>query len=501
MAEPAPKYNLLVSFYLGIDLGTQSIKVVVMDDEGKVRGVGQEELPLLSPVQGAVEQHPDEWWQAFKKALAKAIGTGCFSTSEIRAVGLSGQMHGTVCLDDGGLPVRPAILWADSRSSGEAEELNSRLGLQRLGELTANRIFAGFMCATVLWLKRNEPHTLRRTRTLLLPKDYLRFRLTGRLASDVSDASSTLLFSVSERQWSSEMLREVGIDEELLPTVLESPDVAGELTADTGLPRGIPVVAGGGDQPVSAVSNGVVRGDSILLTIGTGGQVFLPVGEPRYEQALRTHTFCHCLPDTWFIMGAMLSAGLSLRWLRERVLHTSDYDDLESEASQSAPGAGGVIFLPYLLGERTPYMDSGATASFCRLRFESTRPELCRAVMEGVAFALRQCLELVEGIGGQASKIIVSGGGAQSELWRSILASVLNRQLYIATQQEHSARGAGILASVADGLFPSVRQASEALSSHQPCESPHPPLVELYEELYRTFCSLYPRLRSAQLPR
>jgi len=497
--------------YCGIDLGTQSLKALLISAQGETLGVGQEELAIESPSPGTAEQRPELWWDALRRAVATARSKAGLNPRDVRAVSFSGQMHGTVCLDSDGNPLCPAIIWADTRSRAEADFINERVGFERLGRLTANRCAAGFMAATLLWLKTHEPDTFRRTRTVLLPKDYLRFRLTGKLGSDVSDACSSLLFSVAERTWSAELISELGLPLSIFPPLHESQEVAGELVADIGLERGIPVVAGGGDQPVAAIGNGIVRPDAVQVTVGTGGQIFLPTTSPFYDRELRTHTFCHSVPRMWFIMAATLSAGLSLRWLRDKVFTGAGYEELANEAAHAPPGAGGVIFLPYLLGERTPHMDSSATGAFVGLRFDTTRQELLRATIEGVAFSLRQGLELVESVAGFGDtgrppaeagsgtrprhRLIVSGGGGQSAIWREILTNVFGRALFTSSGEEHAARGAAILAAVADGAFPSLETACSALANHTLSATPAPRLSAFYAERYEVFKALYPRLR------
>ena len=488
---------------VGIDLGTQSVKAVVLDDAAGVRAVAQAEYPIHTPKVGWAEQDPQDWWRATCQTVQQAIAEARVSASDIAGVGLAGQMHGTVCIDRDGVPTRPAIIWADARSVGEVDELVAEIGRERLGRLTANPLAAGFMAATVRWLQRHEKDSLFHTTTLLLPKDYIRLRLTRQIATDVSDAASTLLFDVANRRWSDEMVRLVGIEPELLPRVVESQEPCGSVTRraarDTGLAAGTPVVAGGGDQPVGAIGNGVLHPGTLLATIGTGGQLFTPIEQPVYDPGLRTHTFCHALPGQWFAMGAILCAGLSLRWLRDNVYGGLglDYEALASAAAEAPPGAEGLLFLPYLLGERTPHMDARARGVFFGLALRHERRHLVRAVMEGVAFALRDCLEIFRSIGIEAERIIAAGGGGQRPLWRQILADVLDAPLAAIDAPEPTARGAAILAGVGTGVYPSFREvATQGIRFGEPTD-PIPENVARYGELYPTYRSLYPRLRDA----
>jgi len=486
---------------LGIDLGTQSVRSLVLDDQGQVRSVAQAEYPILTPRVGWAEQEPATWWRATCQTTQEALAKARVAPGDIAGVGLSGQMHGTVCIDREGLPVRPAIIWADGRSAAEVDELVAELGRDRLAQLTANPLAAGFMAATARWLLRHEPETIARTATLLLPKDYIRLRLTRHVGTDVTDAASTLLFDVAGRRWSEEMARAVGIRPELLPRVHESHEVCGTVTRhaarDTGLALHTPVVAGGGDQPVSAVGNGVLEPGTLLATIGTGGQLFTPLEDPSYDPELRTHTFCHAVPGRWFIMGAVLSAGLCLRWLRDQVFGGLglDYAAFSDEAAQVEPGAEGLVFLPYLLGERTPHMDARARGVFFGLALRHERRHIVRAVMEGVAFALRDSLEIFRAIGVTSRQILAAGGGARSAVWRQIQADVFGTPLALVEAAEPAACGAAILAGVGTGIFAGPERAIARVVRLGKTLEPIPGNVALYEERYAFFRSLYPRFK------
>lgn len=492
-----------MSFLVGIDLGTQSVKTLVLDDQGGVCAVAQREYGIDTPQVGWAEQDPQVWWKAACETVGEAIEQARIVPADIQGVGLSGQMHGTVCLDREGHPVRPAIIWADGRSAQEVDELVAEIGRERLGQLTANPLGAGFMAATVRWLARHERDTIWHTNNLVLPKDYIRLRLTRQIATDVSDAASTLLFDVANRRWSDEMIELVGIDPAMLPRVVESQEVCGTVTRrasrDTGLPVGTPVVAGGGDQPVSAIGNGVTQPGVILSTIGSGGQLFTPLDEPAYDPELRTHTFCHAVPGRWFAMGAILSAGLCLRWLRDKVFNglDLDYEALSAAAGDVEPGAEGLLFLPYLLGERTPHMDARARGVFFGLALRHERRHLVRAVLEGVAFAMRDSLEIFRTFGVSTERIIAAGGGARSAVWRQIQADVLASPLVSVATPEPAACGAALLAGIGTGLWPDADSLAAGLSRVSGATDPIPDNVARYEQLYRVYRSLYPSLRDA----
>ena len=492
-----------MAFLIGIDLGTQSVKTVVLDDQGQALALARREYPIETPKVGWAEQDPQVWWKATCETVQEAVAAARIAPGDIRGVGLSGQMHGTVCLDREGHPVRPAIIWADGRSAQEVDELVAALGAERLGQLTANPLAAGFMAATARWLLRHEHDTIWHTSSLVLPKDYIRLRLTRAIATDVTDAASTLLFDVAHRRWSEPMIEAVGIDPGLLPRVVESQEVCGTVTRrasrDTGLPVGAAVVAGGGDQPVGALGNGVIAPGVILSTIGTGGQLLTPLDEPAYDRALRTHTFCHVVPDRWFTMGAILSAGLCLRWLRDQVFDglDLDYEALSAAAAEAEPGAEGLLFLPYLLGERTPHMDARARGVFFGLALRHRRVHLVRAVMEGVAFAMRDALEIFRSFGVATDRIIAAGGGARSPVWRQIQADVLGSPLVSVATEEPAACGAAILAGIGTGLLPDAEAVARTLGRVSAATDPIPDNVARYDALYQVYRSLYPTLKDA----
>ncbi|MHB0876203.1 MAG: xylulokinase [Anaerolineae bacterium] len=485
---------------LGIDLGTSSLRSAVVDDRGRILGIGQHEYTIDTPRPGWAEQDPDVWWHAACQATRAALTQADVRSGDIAAVGLSGQMHGTVLVDGNGAAIRPAIIWADARSAAQAERLNGEIGIERLAAIAGNRISPGFMAATLAWLHDNEPGSLDAARWALLPKDYLRLRMTGDAAAEPSDASATLLLDITKREWSPELLAAVGVEERLLPPLLPSATVAGRLTPaaalDLGLAPGTPVVAGAGDQAAQALGNGVIGSDMASCTIGTGGQVLQPAGRPTADAELRVHCFCHAVPDTWFLMGAMLSAGLSLRWWRDLLglAGSEAYETLGREAAAVPPGSEGLLFLPYLLGERTPHMDSTARGAFVGLTLRHGRGHLVRAIMEGVTFALRDGLELLGQLCQPPARMVASGGGARSPVWLQMQADVFGKPMTTVLGEERAVVGAAMLAGIGVGTFDSLHQAAEACVRFGGDVSPSSRAAGSYESYYAEFRSLYPAL-------
>jgi len=488
-----------MSHLLGIDLGTSSVKAVLIDEHGRVAAVAQKEYGIDTPQPTWAEQDPDMWWQSTCAVVSQAVRDGGIGVDDVKAIGFSGQMHGAVFLDRGGSPLRPAIIWADQRSAEQCRRIYDVVGRDRLAELTCNPVAPGFMAASMLWLKENEPDTFKRVHQVLLPKDYIRYRMTGQFASEPSDAASTLLFDTKNRTWSQELLDLLDLPRDILPAVIHSWSVAGDLpqeaAAELGLSAGTPVTAGGGDQPIAAIANGVVEPGLLLATIGTGGQLFTPLAEPAYDAELRTHTFCHAVPETWFIMGAMLSAGLSLKWFRDNVADGVPYEQISEEAANVPPGSDGLIFLPYLVGERTPHMDPKATGCFVGLTLRHTRAHMARAIMEGVAFAMRDSLEIFRELGVTYHKAIASGGGAKSPVWRQIQADVFGVDLITVSVAEQAGVGAALLAGVGVGVFQDVAEACSRAVSYGDGAEPIEENRRLYDERHAVFRALYPGLK------
>jgi xylulokinase len=472
-----------VTRLVGIDVGTTGVKALAVGEDGSVLASAEEEYGLATPRPGWAEQDPDDWWRAAEAALA-AVGA-----DKADGIGLSGQMHGLVALDEAGRVLRPAILWNDQRTGAECREIEERIGLERLIALTGNRALTGFTAPKLLWLRRHEPDVYGRIAHILLPKDYVRLRLTGERATDVADASGTLLFDVAGRRWSDEVLAALEVPSEWLPPALESPEACGRTKA------GVPVAAGAGDQAAAALGVGVAAPGPLSVVLGTSGVVFAALSAFRPDPEARAHVFCHALPGTWHAMGVMLSAAGSLRWYRDVVAPGVPYDELVAPTRDVEPGAGGVTFLPYLSGERTPHADPDARGAFVGLALGQGRPHLTRAVLEGVAFGLRDSLELLREIGVRPEVGRASGGGARSRTWLEIVASVLGVPLELMAVEEGSAYGAALLAGVASGIFADVREAVDAWVRPRAHVEPAARWQAAYEERYARFRALYPALR------
>ncbi|HSB39659.1 MAG TPA: xylulokinase [Gaiellaceae bacterium] len=470
------------STFVGLDVGTTGVKAIAVSPTGEVLARAEEGYPLATPAPGWAEQDPEDWWRASEAALAAVGAEGA------AGIGLSGQMHGLVALDRSDQVIRPAILWNDQRTSAECEEIERRIGLERLIRLTGNRALTGFTAPKLLWLREHEPQGYGRIRQVLLPKDFVRLRLTGERATDVADASGTLLFDVAKRRWSDEVLDALEIPPDWLPVAMESPQVSGQTA------HGIPVAAGAGDQAAGALGVGVARPGPLSVVLGTSGVVFaaLPAYEP--EPQARLHVFCHAAPGTWHAMGVMLSAAGSLRWFREAFAPGVAYDELLTEAAGVEPGAEGVLFLPYLSGERTPHADPDARAAFTGLRLEHGRAVLARALLEGVAYGLRDSLELLRDLGVRAESGRASGGGARSRLWLRIVSSVLGLPLELTAVEEGAAFGAALLGAVAAGAFADVHEAVEACVRPLERIEPDAGWSRAYEAGYPRFRALYPSL-------
>jgi xylulokinase len=471
--------------FVGIDVGTSAAKGVAIDPDGAVVARAEAEYPLSTPKPGWSEQDPQDWWRATESVLER-LSSECGAPS---GIGLSGQMHGLVPLDADGNVIRPAILWNDQRTGEECDEIEETIGLERLIELTGNRALPGFTAPKLLWLRKHEADTYSRIARIALPKDYVRLRLTGEHATDVADASGTLLLNVAARRWSDEVLGALDLDPAWLPRLHESPEVSGT-TRD-----GVPVAAGAGDQAAGALGVGVDRPGPLSVVLGTSGVVFAALEEFAAEPEGRVHAFCHAVPGAWHAMGVMLSAAGSLQWLRSTMGDRPSYDELTREAEEWPPGAEGLLFLPYLAGERTPHADPRARGAFAGLSVRHDRGALVRAVLEGVAFGLRDSLDLIAGLGGSVELGRVSGGGARSSLWLRIVASVLELPLERVAVDEGAAFGAAILGGVAAGEWADAHEAVAATVAPRERVDPVPEWVEAYRKQREQFRALYPALR------
>ncbi|HLV95427.1 MAG TPA: xylulokinase [Candidatus Acidoferrales bacterium] len=490
---------------LGIDVGTGGTRAVLLDETGKVAASATSEHAAISAPQiGWAEQDPRDWWRATCAAIKECLQLAGVSADEIDGVGLTGQMHGMVLLDAVGEVLRPAIIWCDQRTEAQGRAITEKIGARRLIELTANPALTNFTLTKIWWVQQHEPEIWSRVRTLLLPKDYARFRMTGARACDVADASGTLLFDVAHRRWSAPMADISGINSEILPEIFESPDISGRISEEgaraTGLRVGTPVVAGAGDQAAGAVGMGIVRPGAVSATIGTSGVVFAATAAPTMDPHGRIHTFCHAVPGRWHVMGVTQSAGFSLRWFRDEFCaghpgNRVSYDQLTAEAAKTSAGADGLLWLPYLMGERTPHLDPDARGALVGLTAQHTRGHVVRSILEGVAFSLCDTLTIFRELKLPIESIRLGGGGARGKLWRQIQADVYGMPVEILEAEEGAAYGAGLLAGVGVGVWPSVESACETAVKVAQRLEPDPARVEIMNRRYEEYRKLYPALK------
>jgi len=477
----------------------------VINREGRVvSSATADHPPFASPQIGWAEQHPEDWWRATCRASRQALAEANLTGKDIACVGFSGQMHGAVLLDEHGAVVRPGIIWCDVRTEKQSRDLFRALGLQRLIQLTCNPALPNFTLTKILWVRENEPENWQRVRHILLPKDYVRLRLTGDRATDMADASGTLLLDVARRRWSREMLDAAALDENLLPSLHESPDVCAKVSAEgsaeSGLSAGTPVVAGAGDQAAGAVGMGIVSPGTVSATIGTSGVVFAATDRPALDNRGRVHTFCHAIPGRWHVMGVTQAAGQSLRWFRDTFTANANgtpasYDQLTAEAAKIPPGSDGLLWTPYLMGERTPHLDANARAALVGLTASHTRGHIVRAILEGVAFSLRDTFTLFQEMNVPANSIRLGGGGARSPLWRQIQADVYGHAVELVEAEEGAAYGAALLAGVGVGVWATVDAACAATVRVASRVDPDPDAVATYNTGYSAFRRVYPATR------
>lgn len=467
-----------------------------MEPDGSVRATVAPEYPFVTPKPLWAESDPADWWQATVEALRSLVTAA--GEDRIVALGLTGQMHGLVMLDAAGEVLRPCIMWNDQRTGAQCAALTRELGLARLLELTGNPVLPGFTAPKVMWVRENEPEIYARTAKILLPKDYIRYRLSGIFATEVSDASGMSLLDVGKRQWSGEMLAATGIPADWLAEVTESTEVSARLSPEaarlTGLPEGLPIVGGGGDQAAQAVGCGIVGEGTVSATLGTSGVVFAAADQFAPEEAGRLHAFCHAVPGKWHYMGVMLSAAGSYDWFREKLAPEKSFDNLNALAADIAPGAEGLIFLPYLSGERTPHPDPLARGAFVGLTLRHDLAHMTRSVLEGVTFGMRDSLELIRGLGVEPTRIVTSGGGARSALWRQMQADIYGVPVVTVNATEGAAYGAALLGAVGVEAFPSVEAACAACLKETSVTEPGPQQAE-YERIYPRYRALYPALK------
>ena len=488
-------------WFLGMDVGTGGTRAVVVDGAGKlIGGASSEHAPFRTPHPGWAEQDPEDWWRAAQEAIRGALASTPEPRQPIAAIGLTGQMHGAVMLDEDGQVLRPSLIWCDTRTQPQCDWLTEKIGYDRLIELTCNPALPNFTVTKVLWVKEHEPEIFAKIRHIFCPKDYVRYRLTGEFAIDVQEASGTLLLDVTHRRWSREVAEAAGVDEDWLPKVYESPEVCariGEVAAGlTGLTAGTPVVAGAGDQGAGAVGMGILQPGSVSATIGTSGVVFAATASPTRDPKGRLHTFCHAVPGLWHVMGVTQSAGLSFSWLRETFFAERSYDALTEAAATIAAGSEGLMWAPYLLGERTPHLDPEVRAAFVGIGAGHTAAHFVRAVLEGVAYSLEDTFTLFAELGIPVSGIRLGGGGARGALWRKIQAGIYGQAVEVLTAEEGGAFGAALLAGVGAGNWASLDEAcAEAIEVAQRIE-PDEGDVAAYKAGYGQWRKLYPALRS-----
>ena len=485
-----------MAYLLGLDISTTGAKALLIDEKGQVVASHSTPQPISTPKPLWSEQNPVDWRDGIVASIRALLQAT--NHPEISAIGVSGQMHGLVLLDAGGNVLRPSMLWNDQRTQAQCDEITERVGFDRLIQLTGNRALTGFTAPKILWVRENEPQVFARAAHVLLPKDYLRLMLTGDYVMDVGDASGTSLLDVANRRWSNEVLDVLEIPAAWMPRLAEGPEITGTVSANaaeqTGLKAGTPVVGGSGDQPAGAVGVGAVEPHIISLVVGTSGVVFAPLAKYAYEPEGRLHAFCHAVPGMWTFMGVMLSAAGSLQWYRDTLAPGVGFDDLLAPAAEIAPGSDGLLFLPYLSGERTPHPDPLARGAFVGLTVRHTQAHMTRAVLEGVAFGLKDSFRLMENAGlPKQLQVRVSGGGAKSPIWRQILADVIGQPLVTTNSTEGSAYGAALLAAVGAGVFADV--ASACKTAIRTGDATEPKNTDAYAKPYQNYQALYPALK------
>jgi xylulokinase len=487
-------------YFLGIDTSTTSSKALLVDEEGKVVAVASSPHTLQTPKPLWSEQDPREWWGAVSTSIKQALTESGIGAERVAAVGLTGQMHGLVLLDEAGEVLRPAILWNDQRTQAECDEIHARIGRERFIQISGNVALTGFTAPKILWVQKNEPQVYAKVCHVLLPKDYIRLKLTGEYGMDKADGAGTVLFDLKSRDWSPEILEKLNIDPAWMPPTWEGPEFTGRVTgaaaAATGLKEGTPVAAGGGDQAAGAVGVGAVEPGIVGLTVGTSGVVFATTPSALIEPEGRLHAFCHAVPGMWHFMGVMLSAAGSLQWYRDTLAPGMSFDDLLKEAEAVPAGSEGLQFLPYLSGERTPHPDPLARGAFVGLTLRHGRGHLTRAVLEGVSFGLKDSFTLIQNAGlGEIKQVRGSGGGTKGALWRQILASVLEAELVTVNTTEGAAYGAALLAGAGAGAWSDVPAACQAAIHITGSTRPDPAHVEAYRQAYPLYRELYPALK------
>ncbi len=486
-----------MKYSLGIDLGTTGVKALLVGTDGVIKSIGYAKYPLYTPQVQHAEQDPQEWWTGMCSAIMQALKSSQINPKDILGIGFSGQMHGTVLLDKDGNVLCPAIIHCDQRAYREKQEILDKTGIEKLGSFVQNQVHSGFQATSLLWVRNNRPDIYEKIHTVLLPKDYLRYLLTGQIASEITDAASTLLFDNVHRTWSAELLHTLDISRDILPDPCHAPhQLAGYVTAAaaeaTGLYPGTPVAYGGGDQPMQAIGNGILSPGSASITLGTSGQVFTPTALPVYDPRLRTHTFCHAPDNTWYVMGAVLNACLAINWFSEKILGTDDYRKVHELATQAAPGSQGLLFMPYLTGERTPHMNEKARGGFVGLTLRHSIQDMSRAVLEGIAFSMYEAIQPAYELGLHPEQILLAGGGVRSPLLRQILCDVFGQTMMISNVTEQAGLGAAMCATVATRECASLEEACSRYVSQDllPVE-PNKAIRDVYMQQFELFRKLY----------
>ena len=498
-----------MNYLIGVDIGTSGTKTVLFDIEGNTISSALKEYPMQQPNIGWAEQNPEDWWDATYNTIKQVVTKSGVDPKKIKGIGLAGQMHGLVLLDKDNKVLRPSIIWCDQRTDRECAEITKLIGKERLIEITANPALTGFTASKILWVRNNEPDIYAKVAKILLPKDYVRFRLTGTFATEVSDASGMQLMNIAERNWSTEVLEKLNINIEFLAPIYESQVISSYVSAEaailTNLTLGTPVAGGAGDQAAGAIGNGIVKPGVISSTIGTSGVVFAYTDKVTIDPKGRVHTFCHAVPNTWHIMGVTQGAGLSLKWFRDNfctseketadLMKIDPYVLMGEEAQKVQPGCEGLIYLPYLMGERTPHLDPFAKGVFFGISARHTKRDMLRAVMEGVGYSLKDCLEIIKGMGIDVKEVRASGGGGKSPLWRQIQADLYNCEVITTNSTQGPALGVAILAGVGAGVYPSVEAACERVINTVTVQKTIKENLELYNKYYEIYTKLYPALK------
>ena len=490
-----------MNYLLGLDIGTSGVKALLISLEGKIISSKTVSYPLTTPQSGWAEQSPSDWWEATVKVIRETVSNNSIDSSQIKGISLSGQMHSSVFLNEKMEVIRPAILWSDTRTSEQCQEIYTKVGgLNQLIHYVSNPALEGFTAPKILWLKENEPENYQKVKHILLPKDYIRYRLTGELFTEVSDAAGTLLFEVIKKRWSTNLLKKLEINPDLLPPVLNSFDIAGRITKPiaekTGLKFKTPVVAGGADNACGAVGSGIIQEGRVMVSIGSSGVVLAQTDNPQPDQEGRIHLFNHACPDSWYMMGVMLSAGISYEWLEKKLFNRSlDYTKLDQLAEEIEPGSEGLIFLPYLYGERTPHNDADARGVYFGISGKHDQRHFTRAVLEGVTFALKDSLELIKDKGVKVKEIRAIGGGAKSRVWQQILADILGKEINLLNVEEGPAFGAALIAGVGVGVYSSFAEAVNEIIKVKKTIVPRIQNADRYKHYYQLYKKLYYSLK------